>query len=121
MERRRELYSNPIPNSAVALSIAVLIRLITFTLGEAQPEVRGFYPKRPPGQDVATGASPPPLPPRYAPSFSSRIGVSIPTFQFFMLVDFHRNLVDRAGAYRYYCTAVYLSHQHQAAEAAAGT
>ena len=47
------------------------------------------YPQLPSGQAVVTGVFPSP-PPWYGPSFSSRIGYSTPTFQLFMLVDFHR-------------------------------
>ena len=39
-----------------------------------------------------------PSPLRYVPSFLSRTGFSIPTVQFVMFVDFHRNLVSHARA-----------------------
>ena len=59
-----------------------------------------FYPQQRSGQAVVTGFVPL-LPPRYVPSFFSRIGFSIPTFQLFILVNAHRflhtSLVDRAS------------------------
>ena len=51
--------------------------------------VRGFYyPQRPPGQAVVTGVFP--CPARCMPSFLSRRGFSIPTFQLFSPVVFHQ-------------------------------
>ena len=52
---------------------------------------RRFYPQRSSGQAVVTGVVP--SPPRYVPSFLSRIGSSIP-----LLVDFHRKLLTHVLA-----------------------
>ena len=49
---------------------------------------RTIYPQRLSGQAVVTGAFPSPS--RRIPLFLSRTGFSIPTFQLFKLVDFHR-------------------------------
>ena len=35
-------------------------------------------------------------PPRYVPSFLSRIGLSIPNFQLFVIVTFHRNFLSNS-------------------------
>ena len=49
-----------------------------------------FYPQPPSGQAMCVATDVFPSPPRYSPSFLSRIGFSIPTFQLFMLVDLNR-------------------------------
>ena len=72
-----------------------LFLIITTTVYFPAQLVRRFiYPQRPSGQNHGHRSLP--CPPRYVPSFLSRIGISIPPFQLCMLVEFHRIMPTHA-------------------------